>query len=96
MAICKDDGSSADGDVTLVSGLGTTRDTWNGKSCTIAVHPTDQDKEDEKQFKQDIISYVRNPGKDKTDWQDRVAGINVKISKRNVSSLSNGPLVKVG
>jgi hypothetical protein len=59
MPVCKNDGSSADGDVRGVSGLGSTTDAWNAGSCQLRLGSL-SDSEN-KTLEQDIIDYLRNP-----------------------------------
>lgn len=59
MPVCKGDGSSADGDVRGVAGLGTTTRAWNGASCSMQAD-TGSDSVDESVI-DDVLSYLRSP-----------------------------------
>jgi hypothetical protein len=61
MPVCKGDGSSADGDVTGISSLGTTTDAWNANSCNLSITPTATQQADAVALQNDIISYIKNP-----------------------------------
>jgi hypothetical protein len=58
MPVCKGDGSSADGNVSGISGLGSTTKTWNGKSCTLQADTTERENQD---IIDDVLGYLRSP-----------------------------------
>jgi hypothetical protein len=60
LPVCKWDGSDADGSVIGISGLGSTRESWNSQSCTMRVGTTLTESEDIN-LRQDIISYLKSP-----------------------------------
>jgi hypothetical protein len=59
LPVCKGDGSNADGDVSGISGLGSSTDAWNGKSCTMKVETLT--KAENATMTSDIVSYLKNP-----------------------------------
>lgn len=65
MPVCKGDGSKEDGGVTGFSGLGRTTDAWNASSCSMQMHSTVQQTQEEIQLQRDIIAYLKNPQPDK-------------------------------
>ncbi len=95
LPLCKDDGSAEDGDISKISGLdndgniGIHQDTWNGKSCNIAIETNNSNSQD---LKNTLIDFIKNPTSD----EKAIAGITVKISKKNISSLNTGPLIRIG
>lgn len=81
MPICKGDGSKEDGDISGISGLGTsnsTREVWNGQSCNLEASPTVQLQADERKLEGEILDYMRSPDSQK----DKIPAISVKIAKR--------------
>lgn len=67
MPVCKGDGSIEDGDVSGISGLGTSgngagaiTDVWNGASCSLQASPSTTLRSDEQKLENDIITYVRS------------------------------------
>lgn len=98
--MCSNDGSTADGDIRNVVGLGSTRDTWNagngsnapggtnGVSCNI-VAQTNSAVVDQA-FTQDVISYARAPDK------GRLPALYKTISARAPrTSASAGPVLSL-
>jgi hypothetical protein len=61
MNVCKADGSSADGDVSAISGLGGAGGgaSWNAKSCQPQAATMTQ--AENQSLTSDIISYLRSP-----------------------------------
>ena len=59
MNVCKSDGSSSDGDVSGISGLGTVTDTWNDTSCNPNANALTETED--KSLTQDIVNYLKNP-----------------------------------
>lgn len=92
MPVCKGDGSTDDGDVSAISGLGTISKTWNGASCNLEASAKTQLRTEEKNLEKEILEYMKSP----STRQAEIAGITAKISRRNVSSLNGGPLVNIG
>lgn len=92
MPVCKGDGSTDDGDVSAISGLGTISKTWNGASCNLEASAKTQLRTEEKNLEKEILEYMKSP----STRQAEIVGITAKISRRNVSSLNGGPLVNIG
>ena len=92
MPVCKGDGSTDDGDVSAISGLGTISKTWNGASCNLEASTKTQLRTEEKNLEKEILEYMKSP----STRQAEIVGITAKISRRNVSSLNGGPLVNIG
>ena len=97
MPICKGDGSKSDGDISAISGLmntgngiGATHTVWNGESCSLQVSPTKKFSEDQKNLETEIVAYMKNPSK------DALKIISAKISRKKITSLNSGPLLKIG
>ena len=75
LPVCKGDGSAEDGDVTGISGLGTSRDTWNSQSCQMKTATTLTPAQ-EQSMVQAIIDYLKTPSSAKLN------AINKNISAR--------------
>ncbi len=63
MAVCKGDGSIADGNVAPISGLGTLTDTWNASSCKPKV--SGGTESENQVITNDIVKYLKNPNTNK-------------------------------
>ena len=89
MNLCKDDGSSSDGDVRAISGLGGVGGpTWNSSSCQPqAATITEAENQS---LTRDIVTYLKNP--DTTKLKTLYTG----ISKRGPNPASTGPLLSIG
>jgi hypothetical protein len=88
MNMCKDDGSSADGDVSGFSGLGSTTDAWNAGSCQIQANTLTTPEN--KSLTQDIIAYLKSPN---TTAQNAIYS---QISRRGSRTVNMGTLLRVG
>ncbi|MBC7503535.1 VCBS repeat-containing protein [Candidatus Gracilibacteria bacterium] len=88
MNVCKGDGSSSDGDVSAVSGLGTISDTWNASSCQIKANILSES--DDRNLTKSIVSYLKSPN------AKELTTIYTGISKRGARSISIGPRLAIG
>jgi len=88
LPMCKDDGSSADGDVTGFSWLWSTTDSWNAKSCEMNANTLTPAQSSN--LIDDIVSYLKDPKtRDLTQ-------IYKNISARGPRTLVGWPLLRVG
>ena len=80
MNVCKGDGSSGDGDVSGVSGLGSISDTWNANSCQLKANILSETEH--QQLTTNIVSYLKSPDPKK------LTTIYTDISRRGARSTS--------
>jgi hypothetical protein len=59
MNVCKGDGSSGDGDVSAISGLGTISDSWNANSCQPKANILTEDED--RDLTTNIVNYIKSP-----------------------------------
>lgn len=86
--VCKWDGSRDDGDVRVISWLGTTRTSWNGKSCWLSamtLTPIENAT-----LTEDIIRYLKSPRPTDLDK------IYPAMTRRSSVSLPTGPMIQLG
>lgn len=88
MPFCKGDGSSGDGDVTGVSGLGNLDDTWNAASCNLRA--TTSSRTEDKTFTQDVIDYLKDPD------TRRLNDLYTRLSTRWSQNITAWPLISIG
>lgn len=81
MNVCKADGSSSDGDVTAISGLGGAGgDSWNASSCQPQANTMTEN--DNRTLTTSIVTYLQNPN------SSQLTGIYSKIANRGPRSTS--------
>ncbi len=90
MPFCKGDGSSGDGDVTGVSGLGSISDTWNASSCRIQAQTGDAQRVEDRQITNSIVDYLRSPTTAKRTT------IYNNLSQRTQRTVTTGPAIRIG
>ncbi len=88
MNVCKNDGSSSDGSVRGISGLGSTTEAWNGESCSLQTNTLS--KPQDKALTQTIVEYLKNPD------TKRVNAIYNTLANRGPRSIEGGPAVSIG
>lgn len=88
LPVCKGDGSSDDGNVALVSGLGTSTDAWNGASCSLTART--RNEADDASLTSEIITYLKNP------TPVRLSSVYTGLSSRGGRGITGGPLLTLG
>jgi hypothetical protein len=90
LPVCKWDGSWADGDVSGISGLGSTTEAWSASSCKMKAATSLSSTENTK-MTEDIIAYLKNPE------TTRLNAIYSSISKRGWRGIDLGwPVARIG
>lgn len=90
MNVCKNDGSSADGSVRGISGLGSMTAAWNGQSCSIQASTSSATKASDAKLTEDIIEYLKNPN------TKRINALYSALANRSPRSVEGGPAISIG
>ncbi len=88
MNVCKNDGSSVDGSVRGISGLGSTTAAWNGESCTLTTKTLT--KKEDTAFTESVIDYLKNPD------TRRLNALYNTLSTRGPRNIQGGPAITIG